>query len=131
MCGKYEKVSFLILKTKIHLVSKKNFQVYLIILLKMFHQNNLKFFYQFFILFRPSLFALVSSIYVDMINYSQHNMSQAKENHYSVITNIKIYDIVTDFAYEIKSCKNQNLCLRSFDSYSYKGYRKDLQSILV
>ena len=69
----------------------------------MFHQNYLKFCYQFFIHFRPSLFALVSSIHVDIINYPQHNVCQAKKNHDSVVTNIKIYDIVTDFAYEILS----------------------------
>ena len=69
----------------------------------MFHQNNLKFCYQFFILFRPSIFALVSSTHVDMINFPQHNVCQAKKNHYSVVTNIRINDIVTDFAYETKS----------------------------
>ena len=44
---------------------------------------------------------------------------------------MKIYDFETYFTYKIKSCQNQNLCFKSFNSYSDKGFRKDLQSILA
>ena len=54
-----------------------------------------------------------------------------KENHYGVVTNTRIYDFVIYFAYEIKSCQNQNLCFQSFNSHSDKGFRKNLQSILA
>ena len=50
---------------------------------------------------------------------------------YGVVTNTRIYDFVTYFAYKIKSCQNQNLCFKSFNSHSDKGFRKDLQSILA
>ena len=35
------------------------------------------------------------------------------------------------FAFEIKSFQNQNLCIKSFNSHSDKGFRKDLQLILA
>ena len=55
----------------------------------------------------------------------------SKENHYLMVTNTRIYDFLTYFAYKTKSCQNQNLCFKSFDSHSYKVYRKVLQSILA
>ena len=55
----------------------------------------------------------------------------SKEYYHWVVTSTKIYDIVTYFAYEIKSCQNQNLCFKSFDYHSDRGYRKYLQSLLA
>ena len=55
----------------------------------------------------------------------------SKEYYHRVVTSTKIYDIVTYFAYEIKSCQNQNLCFKSFDYHSDRGYRKYLQSLLA
>ena len=58
-------------------------------------------------------------------------MSSQKKKHYRVGTNTRIYDLVTYFAYKIKSGQNQNLCFKSFNSHCDKGIRKDLQSILA
>ena len=52
-------------------------------------------------------------------------------SHYRTGTNTRIFDFITYFACKIKSCQNQNLCFKSFNSYSDKGFRKDLQSILA
>ena len=42
-----------------------------------------------------------------------------------------LWFFLTYFAYKTKSCQNQNLCFKSFNSHSYKVYRKVLQSILA
>ena len=55
----------------------------------------------------------------------------SKKYYYWVVTSTRIYDIVTYFTYEIKSCQNQNLCFKSFDYHSDRGYRKYLQSLLA
>ena len=51
----------------------------------------------------------------------------SQESPYEVVTNKKIYYFITCFASEIKSCQNQNLGFKSFDSHSDKGQRKYLQ----
>ena len=38
---------------------------------------------------------------------------------------------MTYFVYKIKLGQNQNFCFKSFNSYSDKGFKKDLQSVLA
>ena len=72
----------------------------------------------------------MSSIDVNLTYLHQHSVRQAKKVT-GVVTNTRIYDFVSYFTFKIKSCQNQNLCFKLFNSHSDKGFRKDLQSIIA
>ena len=85
MRGKYEKVSFLALKPtfiKNKEVRKKTLKVSLTQikhLLKKIIERKMKYCCYFFLPFRPSLFAFLSSIDVDLTYLLQHSVCKAKK----------------------------------------------------
>ena len=126
--GIYEKISFLVYKTKIHMKLKsqnrtfwenltliKNFS-------KRFIKRKLQFCCQFFLPSRSSLFALVSAIHVDITYLFQHSVCQAKKVTMAQAQILESMIFLTYFAQEIKSCQNQYLCPQLFDSHSDQGY---------
>ena len=89
----------------------------------------MKFCCKFFFAFRPSLFAFVNSIDVNLTSLPQHSVCQAKK---ITVEKLQIQKFMILYAFLlIKSCQNQNLCLQSFNSNGDKEFRKDLQSIIA